>query len=207
MLGWGLRTRPCPAAAAGARSSGTTPAPGTDGTALPSHSRFNGSSWGRAGRTPSPGPAPHRSHRSPAGLGPAHPQAPRLPPECQRGGRTRPSASQSAGGLGHSPAWGAVPALGVQSWRWGVQSWRWGSGGYRKPGKASCSSRMVATMSPAQSSSSSQTGREPAGDRGVRTAPRRPLPWVWGWRWAPQPPGTHVGWGAGAVCSGCRRPR
>lgn len=42
-----------------------------------------------------------------------------------------------------------------------------GPGGYRKPGKASCSSKMVTTMRPAQSSSSSQTGREPVGQRCV----------------------------------------
>lgn len=48
-------------------------------------------------------------------------------------------------------------------------SWRWeGAVTYRNPGKASCSSRIVATMSPAQSSSSSQTGREPVEETEVK---------------------------------------
>lgn len=46
--------------------------------------------------------------------------------------------------------------------------------GYRKPGKASCSSRMVATTRPAQSSSSGHTGKLPVGEKDTAQGGNQP---------------------------------
>lgn len=125
----------------------------------------------RTGGTPSfLGPAPHRSRHSPAGPGPCVAPGPLAPSPSTRVGGAGPGLVphllHSLLGVGQGTAKAGQPGGSIMVLG--------GPGGYRNPGKASCSSRMVTTMSPAQSSSSSQMGREPVEKTGRRMGAAAP---------------------------------